>query len=110
MTVVKTQPKSAYPSMADVTPEMIKEWKEKYGAVFKYEAEDGKAAIFRQPDRKIVGLSSSAPDNVAGNETIAKNCFLAGDECIINDDSYFYGLSPHLQKFLKAKAGKSEEL
>lgn len=110
MTVVRNQIAKAKPTVDQVTPEMIEGWKQQYGAVFKYTAEDGKTAYFRQPDRKILGMSTTAPDSVAGNEIIARNCFLGGDECIINEDTYFYGLSPHLQQYVNATSGKSEKL
>jgi hypothetical protein len=93
-----------------VTDEMIAEWKAKYGSVFKFEVDD-KVAYFKSPDRKIVGASTTASDNVAGNEMIANNCFLAGDEIILTDDGYFYSLSRELlPKMIKSKVGKSMEL
>ncbi|MEN9458946.1 MAG: hypothetical protein RL135_1540 [Bacteroidota bacterium] len=93
-----------------VTPEMIESWKQQYGGVFRYTTEDGKIAYFKTPDRKILGMSTSAPDVVAGNEIVARNCFLAGDECVINEDQYFFGLQNQLSTFLKQTTGKSEEL
>lgn len=95
---------------ADVTEQMIAEWKQKFGGVFKHETQDGKVAYFKMPDRKILGMSTIAPDNVASNEIIARNCFLAGDEIIIDDDAYFFGLCVELPKFVKTKLGKSIEL
>lgn len=112
MTPVKTGKNIATgkPTAAEVTDEMVAAWKEKYGKVFYYEATDGKKAWFRRPDRKIAGLSSTAPDAVAGNDILARNCFLGGDECIINEDEYFFGLSSHLPKFLSATLGECKEL
>jgi hypothetical protein len=107
---MKTGQQNGKLAAADVTPEMIADWKKKYGAVWKYEAEDGKTAFFRAADRKIAGLASTAPDPVAGNEILARNCFLAGDECIVEEDKYFFGLSRELPKYLKATVGKSQEL
>lgn len=95
---------------ADVTPAMIAEWKAKHGSIFKYEVDD-KVAYFKSPDRKIIGASTTAPDNIAGNEMIARNCFLAGDEIILTDDEYFFGFSKELlPKMVKSKVGKSTEL
>jgi len=97
--------------MLDVTPELIDKWKSEHGGVFKYETNDGKyAAIFRMPDRKVLGMSTTAPDTVAGKEIIANNCFLAGDREIIENDSYFYGLCNELPKYMKEEMGKSIEL
>ncbi len=95
---------------ADVTDVMIADWKAKHGSIFKYEVDD-KVAYFKSPDRKIIGASTVAPDTVAGNEMIATNCFLAGDEIILTDDEYFFGFSKELlPKMIKSKVGKSTEL
>ncbi|HUM50487.1 MAG TPA: hypothetical protein PK431_01690 [Chitinophagales bacterium] len=95
---------------SEVNEQMIADWKKKFDGVFKYETEDGKVGYFRMPDRKILGMSTTAPDNVAGNEIIANNCFLAGDRIILEDDKYFFGLSKELPKYIKIQTGKSTEL
>lgn len=94
----------------DVTTEDVRKWKAQFGSVFKYETEDGKVAYFRTPDRKILGLSTSAPDTVAGNEMVAKNCFLAGDDAIITEDKYFFGLQKKMAQLVKVASGNLEEL
>ncbi len=96
-----------------VTSEVIAEWKQKHGNVFQYEAEDGKKAYFRKPSRpEIEAASALAISNkqIQSNAMLARTTFLGGDECIINEDQYFFGLSGHLAKIIKKVEGELTEL
>lgn len=100
------------PTATEVTPQLIAEWKEKYGSVFQFTSEDGKVAYFKKPDRQLVDASSAlAKDHpVKSNEVLAKGCYLGGDEEMISNDEYFFGLNPWLKGLIKTKMGELTEL
>ena len=45
--------KTAAPAAAEITPEIIEDWKKQYGDVFCVEAE-GRKGYLRRPDRQII--------------------------------------------------------
>lgn len=103
----------AKPTIEQITPEMIAGWKAEHGSVFKYQSEDGKAAFFRAPKRIEMEAATSlatAGKPIQSNTMLAKATFLGGDECIVSEDSYFFGLSIHLQKTIKKVEGELTEL
>lgn len=81
-------------SSKDVTPEMVGEWKNKYGDVFVVEAE-GKKCWLRRPNRKVIGAAVvlSNGDPMEQKEVIIRNCWLGGDMEFQNEDRYFFALS-----------------
>lgn len=86
--------KTAACEAAAITPEMIEGWKKKYGEVYVVSTE-GKTAYLRRPDRQIISAASvlGGPDNLKQKEVLIRNCWLGGDEEILNEDRYFLGLS-----------------
>jgi len=101
------------PTPAEVTETMIQEWKNRYGKLTCYKTNDGKIGYFMSPSRKEAEASSVLAQDkkpVQSNEMLAKVCFLGGDEELISEDRYFYGLSKHLQKLVETVEGELEEL
>ncbi len=97
--------------ITEVTPEVIKGWKEKYSGVFIYKAKDGKIAYFRSPERsEIEAANSLSAKPLQSNAVLAKATFLGGDEDIINIDKYFFGLGNHLAGIIKKVEGELTEL
>lgn len=98
---------------AAITAEVIKGWKQAHGSVFMYKAEDGKVAYFRSPSRQEMEAATAlATSNkfLQSNAVLAKATFLGGDECIVSEDKYFFGLSAHLKSIIKKVEGELTEL
>lgn len=86
----------------EVTEEMIAAWKKKYGEVYIVSSE-GKTAYLRRPDRSIIGAASvlGGLDNIKQKEVMIRNCWLGGDEDILNEDKYFFGLSGQVDAMIE---------
>lgn len=95
-----------------ITSEHIQAWKEKYKDVFKLTAADGKVGYCRKPNRDEVSYAMTliSGDPLAYHETILKATWLGGDEAIVEDKSYLYGLGAQLDKLLDAKKVEVEKL
>jgi hypothetical protein len=101
------------PTAAQVTPEVIKEWKEKHGKVTKYATVDGKIVYFRSPSRAEVAATQAAnqdSDGITSNEVLAKATALGGDLEILTQDKYLMGLGKHLKKIFETVEGEATEL
>lgn len=80
----------------------VEELKKVYdGGVFFLNIEDKKCWLHR-PDRQILDLAqaSSAKKSSKFNETIIRNCWLAGDKEILTNDHYFFGASAQLDEMI----------
>jgi len=84
-----------------ITPEQIEAWKKKYGNVFVVEA-DGKKGYIRAPKRAEVGMATAyqATSPFKATEFILQNCWLGGDEVLMNEDRYFYGLNAQIAEII----------
>ncbi|MDR1090964.1 MAG: hypothetical protein LBL79_07795 [Prevotella sp.] len=63
---------------------------------------------FRQPTFNVFSkyLAASQSNNAVAMRTLAKDCFLAGDDELINDDSLFlFGLMGQLSKMIEMRQG-----
>jgi len=62
-----------------------------------------KKCWLHKPDRNILDLASasSRKKDSKFNETILKNCWLAGDKEIITNDEYFFGASAQLGELIQ---------
>lgn len=100
------------PTAAEVTAETIKAWKEQYPKVVRYKAEDGKEAYFRSPDLTMMDAAAvlGKTNPFKSNLMIAKACFLGGDEEVINDEKYFFGLNKHIALLVASVEGELSEL
>lgn len=116
-----------------ISPEQIAEYKQKHGEIFQIDVinennnndelseeivpEDKKetdtfGGIFKRPGRKVLSLASRIGDKdpVKFNEVIAKNCFVDGDEEILNDDILFLSISSQLVKLIKVQESRIKKL
>lgn len=101
------------PALADINDEIIKQWKTAHKKVFVFKSDDGQATgYFKSPDRRIMDAYSvkQRTNPVLCNELLVKDCFLGGDEKLITEDAYFYGLSQKLQALIDTKEGELTEL
>ena len=101
-----------------LTAEEIVAFKEVYGKLYKIEVkdDDGESTsaqcILHQPTRQTLdaAMASSTKKNSKFNETILKNCWLAGDKSILSDDSLFLSVSSQLDQLIQFKEAQLSEL
>jgi hypothetical protein len=96
---------------SDVTQDQIDKWKKEHGKVFKITVED-KTGFFKKPDRRTLAaaMKFGSSDPMKFNETIAKNCWLGGDEELNKDDDYFMGAATQFGEMIKMKEAEIKEL
>lgn len=94
-----------------VSQEQIKAWKEQFQDVFKVKVED-KEAYFRPPTRKAYSYASQVgtKDPMKFNEMILKDCFLGGDDDLINNERYLLTMGQHVVVFLNIMESSLEKL
>jgi hypothetical protein len=95
----------------DLTPEEIEGYKKEYGDIFQIDVED-KKCFLHKPTRQILdaALEASTKKNSKFNETIMRNCWLAGDKIIMEDDEYFMGASKVLDEVITFKSAELKKL
>ena len=100
------------PTAAEVTADIISSWKSQYGKVVRYKADDGKTAYFKSPDIATMDAAAAlAKTNpVKSNVLVAKACFIGGDEEVVTEDKYIFGLGNHLQALIQRVEGELSEL
>lgn len=96
-------------NISDVTPQLIEEWKAKYGVVYtievalepeRFEANTIAADLddlpklvgyLKKPDRKCMNFAMvTMPKNIiSAGKAVIKDCWLGGDEQLLTDDTYF---------------------
>lgn len=98
-------------TLTDLSEDQIEEFKKEYGEVYLIEVEDKKAFIHK-PTRQLLDLAmtSSSKKNSLFNETILKNCWLAGDKDIVFDDNYFMGAGSVLDEVIQFKTAEIKKL
>lgn len=103
--------KTTIETFADITPEQIAEWKEKYEDIYKLGC-DGKYCIVKSVDRKTLSYSSSigTKDPMKFNEMLLKGCWLGGDIEIQTVDKYFISVGQKLAELLQIKEATLEKL
>lgn len=97
---------------AKVTKEQIAEWKKEFGKIYKYKTKDGKECYLKCPTRKIIAAANvyAGNDIILQRDTVSKNCFLGGDNSIVNEDKYLYDLSNHLDSMIDMVEGELKEV
>lgn len=73
-----------------------------------YDAKEMYYGIFRQPTFKIFSkyLVASTQNNAGAMRTLARDCFLAGDKELVENDSLFlFGLMGQLSKIIEVRSG-----
>jgi hypothetical protein len=83
-----------------VTPEQIQEWKDKHLCVYLFEVGE-KKGYFRMPTLREVEAAGEQKTSVKYAQTMAKSCFLGGDDALVNEDRYFIPLMPKLDRLTK---------
>lgn len=94
---------------ASVTQEMIAEWKQKHGDVFKIKV-GGFACFVKKPTRKTLSYASAAKDTIKYNEIVLDGSWLAGDEEIKKDDSLFFAAIKRMDEVFEVKEAELEKL
>jgi len=91
---------------------IIKEYKNKFGHVFKYTSKDGKSCLLRNPDLKIIDAcrTVSGGSSVKFDKALVDNCWLEGDEELRTNDEYTMGLFDWMGGIIKKVDGQLEEL
>lgn len=100
--------------MFKFTDEKLKEWKEKHGdRLFMIKVED-KLAVVRKPGRKDLSFatagSSQGKDALKFAEILLKQCWIDGDQEIMEDDDYFLGAVPTLEALAENKKAEIKKL
>lgn len=96
--------------MYTATEEQIKDWKQKYGDIFRFKAvKHDKSVYVRKPNKKEMSYVSSIKDPLKFNEALLKACWIEGDDEILKNDDIFLGISseiPMLLEFAKIEVEK----
>lgn len=74
-----------------------------------YDEKEIYIGYFRQPDFKTFSkyLSAATSNNAVAMRTLAKDCFMAGDEDMVKDDSLFlFGTMGQLGKIIEMRNGR----
>lgn len=74
-----------------------------------YDEKDIYVGYFRQPDFKSFSkyLTAASSNNAVAMRTLAKDCFLGGDETLVKDDSLFlFGTMGQLGKIIEMRNGR----
>ena len=97
--------------MDKVTKTQIAAWKEQYGSIYAITVAK-KTAYFKPPDRQIMGfaMAQSTKNPLAVLEALAKNCWLAGDKALLEDDVLFFSLATRLQSLVELKEATLKKL
>lgn len=98
-------------SLTTLTEEQIEAAKQQYGNIYQIDVED-KTCFIHKPTRQILDLAyaSGAKKSSLFEETILRNCWLAGDKAIVEDDDYFFGASKQLGDVIQFKSSELKKL
>jgi len=105
-------------SYSDITPEMIQDWKLKYGELqqIDVELEEGKTASFiaRRPNRSVmdaIGEYGVKKQVAEANKVLIANCVLGGDmDLMENDGSVYTALLEQLERLVTRKRASVKKL
>lgn len=103
-------------STIEATAKELKAKDETIGMIFplvvqgnpSYDSKELYIGYFRQPNFKIFSkyLVASSQNNAGAMRTLARDCFLAGDKELIDNDSLFlFGLMGQLTKIIEVRQG-----
>lgn len=97
--------------MYEINEQEIKSLKAKYGDIFMLKIED-KSCILKKPSRKVLSYATSvaAKDPMKFNEIMLNDCFVAGDEEIKTDDSYFLAAASKISELIEVKESELVKL
>lgn len=95
----------------EITQKTIEQWKAQHGEIFQIKVGD-KVCYLKQPSRKALSYASTliTKDPIKFNELILNDCWLAGDEEIKNNDSYFLAAASKLAEIIEVKEAELVKL
>ena len=98
--------------MYSPTKEDIAALKAEHGDDIFFLSFEDKACILKAPSRKVLSMAavSASKDPLLYNETILKNCFVAGDVEIKEKTPYLLGAAAKLSDLIEIKEAKLEKL
>jgi len=87
-------------------------WQKKYGKIYGYVSTDGKVAVLRAPDLKILEICTAVSGNsdVKFDSALLQNCWLDGDKEIQEESKYFLGIRDWLANIVEKVYGELGEL
>jgi hypothetical protein len=90
----------------------LEKWRSTYGNLYGYTSSDGKAAILRAPDIKILDACSvgSHGSDIEFDRLLLLNCWLAGDEALKTEAKYILGVRDWLGNIIEKVYGEMVEL
>lgn len=91
------------------TKEQIAEWKRKHGELFEITVE-GKSCILHRPTRQDLSYASVVKDPIKMSETMLNQLWVAGDEEIKTNDSFFLAAIQKMQEVLEVKEAAIKKL
>jgi hypothetical protein len=73
---------------------------------------DDYIALFKKPSRQVIGMATAleSSDPMGFLETIANNCYVAGDKEIIENDDCFLAIVPSLNRLRDLKTAELVKL
>lgn len=98
-------------NLTDLTPEQIEEYKKQYPDIYVISVED-KKCFLHKPTRQTLDLALTSREKKRSlyAETILKNCWLAGNKEILEDDEYFFSVSTQLDELVTFKEAELKKL
>lgn len=98
-------------TLTELTDEQIEAVKKEFGDLFLITVEDKKCYLHK-PSRAVLDLAvqSAAKRSSMFDETIMRNCWLAGNKEILEVDEYFYAASKQIDEVIKFKTSELKKL
>ena len=98
-------------NLTELSTAEVEAAKQQFGDIFQLTVEN-KTCFIHKPTRQIIDLaiSSSAKRSSLFEETILRNCWLAGNKEMIEDDEYFFAVGKQLDEIIKFKSAELKKL
>ncbi|GAA4271632.1 hypothetical protein U6A24_13685 [Aquimarina gracilis] len=100
----------------NITEAQLHTWKNKYGKLVKVEVENDEGetrfAYFRKPTMatRAAVLQTSKTDEFKALEVLFKNCYLGGDEEVVQDDDLKLSVITAFADLTQPKAAKAKKI
>jgi hypothetical protein len=98
-------------NLTELAAEQIEEAKRQFGDVYHIKVDEMQCFIHK-PTRAVIDLaiSSSAKRSSMFDETILRNCWLAGNKEMVEVDDYFFAARGQLDEVIKFKTAELKKL
>ncbi|MDZ4212933.1 MAG: hypothetical protein U1C59_14590 [Methylotenera sp.] len=96
-------------TLVDLTEDQIEAYKKEYGEIFVIEL-DGKKCFLHKPNRQILDAANLQKKSSAFNETLLKNCWIAGDKEFVTHDEFFFPACKRLDELITFKDAELKKL